>query len=300
LEGTTPSEDPQRAGRRLVLAVRPTRQLLPERDQRLELVGLEHGLDALQDRRHAVEPHARVDALRRQRCERAGTAGGAGGRVLVVLHEHEVPELEEALGVVAGPVVGSAELGPAIEVQLAAGPARSDGSRLPEVVLAAEQHDALGRDADLHPLLDCLVVRPEAEVLVASMHRDPDVLGLETEALSGQLPRERDSALLEVVADREVAEHLEEREVSQRVADVVDVSAAEALLARGEALGRGLLETLEIRLQRVHPGRGEQHGRVERRGHKRAAGEVLVTALHKEVGEGGTDLVGRHAHVGAV
>ena len=57
--------------------------------------------DALQDHRHPVEPHAGVDVARRQRRQRLG-------RVLVVLHEDEVPELEEARVLAAGKIVGAA------------------------------------------------------------------------------------------------------------------------------------------------------------------------------------------------
>ena len=55
--------------------------------------------------------------------------------------------------------------------------------------------------------------------------------GVKPKPSSDSSQAELDRALLEVVADREVAEHLEEREVPRRVADVLDVGRAEALLA---------------------------------------------------------------------
>ena len=78
------------AARARRVGARGVRQLAAERDQRRELVGLEDRLDALLDQRHAVEAQAGVDVRRRQRRERAR-------RVLVVLHEDEVPVLQEAL-----------------------------------------------------------------------------------------------------------------------------------------------------------------------------------------------------------
>ena len=63
-------QDPQRAVGREGLAVAAAGELLPQLDQRLELVGLEHRRHVLEDRRHAVEPQAGVDVLRRQRRER--------------------------------------------------------------------------------------------------------------------------------------------------------------------------------------------------------------------------------------
>ncbi len=77
-------------------------ELLAEVDQRLELVGLEHGVLVLQDRRQAVETEAGVDVAGRQRLQLV-----VG--VLVVLHEHEVPVLQEPLVLAAGQVVGRTE-----------------------------------------------------------------------------------------------------------------------------------------------------------------------------------------------
>src|SRR5262249_43374939 len=150
-------------------------------------------------------------------------------------------------------------------VELAARPARAGRAGLPEVVLAAEQHDPLVGDADRAPRLDRLVVGAEPELLVATEDGDPDVLLAEREALGGELEAELDRALLEVLADREVAEHLEEGEVPGRVADVLDVGRAEALLAGRDAPRGRLLDAEEVRLERVHARRREQDRRVERR-----------------------------------
>ena len=129
--------------------------------------------------------------------------------------------------------------------------------------------DPLARDADRQPRLDRLLVGAEAELLVALEDRDPDVVRVEAEALQRQLPRELDRALLEVVADREVAEHLEERQVARRQADLVDVRRAEALLAARQPVVRRLLAALEVRLERVHARRGEQHRRIVLGRHER-------------------------------
>ena len=106
-------QDPQRA-----LVGLAGGEVAPERHERQELVGLEDRVDALLDHGHAVEAQARVDVLGRQRGERAD-------RILVVLHEDEVPVLQEALVVAAREVVGRAPLQAAVEVELAARPARA-------------------------------------------------------------------------------------------------------------------------------------------------------------------------------
>src|SRR4029078_4871951 len=75
-------------------------------------------------------------------------------------------------------------------------------------------------------------------------------------------PGELDGPRLEVVPEREVAVHLEERAVPGGLADLVDVEGAHALLdAGGPAVRRGLLAE-EVRLEGHHPGVDEQQVRV--------------------------------------
>ena len=123
--------------------------------------------------------------------------------------------------------------GAAVEVELGARAARAGRAGLPEVLGLAEALDPLARHADLHPALDASSSAGHA--LHALEDRDPDLLGVEAEDLGRELPAEADRVVLEVVADREVAEHLEEGEVARGVADLVDVGRAEALLAAGHA-----------------------------------------------------------------
>ena len=120
-------EHPQRTCRRLVLSVPAARELLAVRDQWLERVAFEDGWNVLKDRREPLEAGAGVDVLLRQRLERT---------VLLqrVLHEDEVPELEEALVVAAGQIVRSPVVEPAVEVELRARPAGADRAGLPEVL----------------------------------------------------------------------------------------------------------------------------------------------------------------------
>ena len=114
-------------------------------------------------------------------------------RVLVVLHEDEVPVLEEALVVAAREVTrASPKSSAAIEVQLRARSARPGRAHLPEVLRARALDDPLARDAHLQPRLDGLLIRSEAELIVAGEHGDPDVLLAEAEALARQVPGEAD------------------------------------------------------------------------------------------------------------
>ncbi len=206
----------------------------------------------------------------------------------LVLHEDEVPELEVAVARL--PVAVGAELAAAVEQDLGAGAAGAGDAHVPVVVLAPEPDDAVvGQAGDLLPERDrlvVLVVDGRVEVLLVEAE---SALGL---AARDELPGELDGAFLEVVAEAEVAVHLEERAVAGRLADLLDVEGAHALLhARGARELRGLL-TEEVRLERDHAGVDEQQVRVLV--HERGARHDGVAAA-AEVREPATpDLSGFH------
>src|SRR5439155_24716341 len=97
---------------------------------------------------------------------------------------------------------------------------------------------------------------------------------------------------LEVVAEREVAEHLEEREVPVRVADVLDVAGPKHLLHGGRATIGRLGETKEERLELIHPGVREQQRGVVR--DQRGGGHDPMLPLLEEPEERLSDLAGPH------
>jgi len=114
--------------------------------------------------------------------------------------------------------------GSLVEEELRARAARAGVAHLPEVVVA-EALDPLGGDAhDVAPDLLGLVIGLE--------HRDPYPVAVDAQDLGDQLPGERDCVGLEVVAEAEVAQHLEERAVALGRAHHVDVHGPEALLDR--------------------------------------------------------------------
>ena len=142
-------------------------------------VGVEERVDVLEEHRAALEAEARVDVLLRQRRERPVVGE-------VVLHEDEVPVLEEAVAVAAGRAVGplAAVLDAAVEVELRARPARAGVGGLPEVLGARQPDDPLARDADAEPAVDRDLVLAEAELRVAREDGRPDRLRLEARAAS--------------------------------------------------------------------------------------------------------------------
>src|SRR5690606_29020511 len=103
-----------------------------------------------------------------------------------------------------------------------------------------------------------------------------------------QLPGELDGAFLEVVAEGEVAAHLEERAVPGGLADLFDVRRAHALLDAGGA-GEGRLDLAEeVGLEGHHAGRDEQQSRVVRDERRRR--DDGVPALLEEAQPAAADL----------
>ena len=100
--------------------------------------------------------------------------------------------------------------------------------------------------------------------------------------------------LLEVVAEREIAEHLEEGVVARGEADIVEVvvlaAGAHAFLRRGGALVVALFDAGEDVLELHHAGIGEHQRRIVAR-HQRRGGHFGVAVLLEEAEEGGPDVV---------
>ena len=197
------------------------------RDDLLEGVGVEVRHDALHDRGDPLEAHAGVDVLLGEGLEDASV-------LAVELREDEVPDLGVAAAGTGGLAVLLSAPAVTIEVDLAARSARpvgalGGGARGPEVVGLAVAPDA--RLGDLH------VVAPRrVGLVVVLVDGDGELRSVDLHLLSQELPRPGDGLLLEVVAEGEVAEHLEKRLVGVGLADLLDVAGSNALLGRGGAL----------------------------------------------------------------
>ncbi len=226
-------------------------------------------VDALQDGGHPFQAHAGVHVLERQRALDVEVVLGPD-RAEHVLHEDAVPDLQEAVLVRFRAAV-AAVFRAAVVVDLRAGTARPRHAHVPVVVLEPAELDAALRQADHVP--------PDAEGLgVVGQHGRPEpVLGEPEPAVSlrpgQQFPRPRDHLLLEVVAERPVAEHLEEGGMPGGLADLFDVQRAQALLHVGYPLPRGRLLAEEVGLEGLHPGDDEHQrgvfGDQAGRGHDR-------------------------------
>jgi hypothetical protein len=238
------------------------------RQQLREQVDLVVRMHVLQHRGQPLQPHAGVDTGLGQLVHH--TVFGA-----VELHEDVVPDLDVAVAVLLGAARrATRHLGTMVVEDLAARSAGAGVAHHPEVVrliagalVVADAHHPLGRQANLlDPDIECFVV--------LGIHRGPQLVGRQLEAHGQQLPREGDRILFEVVAEAEVAEHLEERVVARGVAPVLEVvvlaAGADALLRGGRARVGPLARSRGTRPELVHAGVGEQQRRVVARHHRRA------------------------------
>jgi len=126
----------------------------------------------------------------------------------------------------------------------------------PEVVVHPEADDPVVAEAgDLLPQIARSFVRRDP-FLTLEVGEDHAILR-ELQLLREKIPREDDGLLLEVIAEAEVAQHLEEGVMPRRGAHVLEVvvlaADAHALLRRGGALVRPGLPAREHILELDHP-----------------------------------------------
>ncbi len=247
-----------------------------------ELVRLEDVLDALEDGGDAFEAHACIDVGLWEIRERAvGFAPELG--------EDQVPQFAEPVAAAFGAAFikspPAANTRPEVDVDLAARAAGHVGD-FPEVLGLAQAADAVRGDADLLlPDAPCFVV-----VLVNGR---PELIRGHAEDLGDVFPAPDDGFFLEIVAKRKVAEHLEERAMAGREADLLDIDGAHALLAGGCAGEAVRCGAQEVGFELHHPGAGEEDGRVAF-GDEAVAGDAFVAFFLKELEVAFAELGRRH------
>ncbi len=217
-----------------------------------------------------------------------GNGIALSGADLVELHEDEVPELQEAVAVLVGAAGRPAEdRFPLVVEDFGAGTTRAGVAGRPEVVGGRDADDAALRQAgDLLPQIESFVV--------VVIDGDEQALLVEPEVPRHQRPGILDRGRLEVVAEREIAEHLEKRVVSGGIADIVEIvmlaAGPQTLLGRGGAAVGAFLDAGEQVLELHHPGTGEHQRRIVA-GDEWPRRDDLVSRLAEEIEKGRAGLV---------
>ena len=250
-------------------------------DQGAEQVHVVIVVHALQHGGDPLQPHAGVDG-------RLGQGDPFPGGDLLVLHEDQVPDLDEPVAVLVGGAGRSAgNVRPVIVEDLRARTAGTGVPHGPEIVRGADADDpVVGEAGDLLPQAEGLVV--------IGIDRDQELVLRQAELLVHKGPGVVDGLLLEIVPEREVPQHLEEGVVPGRVAHIVQVvvlaTGPDAFLrARGPDIGAGLGPGEDV-LERDHAGVHEQKRRIVLR-HQGCGRHDGMTASGKVVEEGGPDFV---------
>ncbi len=257
------------------------RCLLRSFDQRAKQIDIVIVVLALQHGRHALKSHAGIDRGTRK-------VDALFLRQLLILHEDEVPDLDEAVAVFLRRAGGAApDLIAVIVEDLRTGTARAGIAHRPEIIAGRNADDLFVRKpGDLLPEVEGFVVR------VIDGHQQ--ALGVETEFLGDQVPGKLDRPFLEIIAEGEIAEHLEKGMVARGIADIVEVvvlaAGADAFLRRRCRPVGALFQAREDVLELYHAGIGEHQRRVVAR-HERARRHDLVAVRLEIVEEGRPDII---------
>ncbi len=261
----------------LVGLARQLGNLLDQRQKHVVAVKVRHILHHAGD---ALQSHAGVDVLERQVIERRRAVRLRF--LAVVLRKHQIPDFQKPRTLAGREVVGPgvvAVVRSPVVVDLAARSARPVGSlhgRVggPEVLVCAEAVNVRRVQTD--------VLGPVAERLVIVLvNGHVHLRGVHVHPLRPRqkFPGPGNRLALEIIAETEVAHHLEEAQVAAGAAHVLDVAHPDALLGGGHAPALALLEAggcaHELRLERLHPRHREERGRIGGDGGVRGQAQML-------------------------
>ena len=225
-------------------------------------------IDALTDDGQTLKAHAGVDILLLE-------LGIVVVSVVVKLGEYVVPDLHIPVAVTSDRAarLAAAVFLAAVIVDLRAGTARTRAV-LPEVILLAKAENAFGRDADLimPDVPGLVVVHINRRIQSVRIKADPFRRGQE-------FPAPGNRFVLEIIAERKVAQHFKIGAVARGMAHVVDVARADALLAGADTPARRLLLPLEPGLHRRHAGVDQQNGFVVLRNQRETRQTKMILCL---------------------
>ena len=261
-----------------VLAVAEFTDLL---EHRLEHIRVVVRLLALYGTNESLEAHTGINHFLCQRLKRTVS-------LAVELHEYDVPNLDNLRMVFvhqfASGHLGFLLLATAVHMDLRARSARTRVAHLPEVVVLVAVQYMIGRQV-LCPNSRSLIVTTKTFFLAALKYGGIQVLRINLQYIHDILPRKVYCALLEVVAERPVAEHLEHcvvvRIMTNLLQIVVLAADAQTLLAvcHTRIFDRVIAE--DDTLPRVHAGVGKHQCRVILDDHRSRGYNLVTLACHK-------------------
>ncbi|MND20558.1 hypothetical protein D3C80_108910 [compost metagenome] len=188
-------------------------------NQGAEQIDVVVGVDVLQNSRDTLQTHTGIYGRLRQRLHSAVN-------LTVELHEDDVPDLNVAIAIFFCRARRSTPNVVAVIVEdLGTRTARTCVAHLPEVVRRIRRAFVVA-DADNALTWDTDFFFPDfVSFIIGFVHGNPQTLFRQVEPVftGQQFPRELDSIVFEVVAEAEVAQHLEESMVTCGVADVFQI-----------------------------------------------------------------------------
>ena len=231
-------------------------------------IHIEQGVDILADNSQSLQTHAGVDVLLCQFRIVTGT-------VVVELGENVVPNFHVAVAFAAHHAVRSAAavLLATIIIDLRAG-AAGTGTVFPEIILLAETEDMVSGNTDfLCPDIESLLIVFVDGRIQAAL--------FQANHLGQEFPAPGNGFTLEVIAEGEIAQHLKRGAMTGSLADVLNITGSDALLAGADATAGRLHFTGEVGLHGCHAGVDQQQGCIVL-GDQRETGQAqMVLALKK-------------------
>ena len=276
-------DDPQR----LALQISASGELRRRLDQLLEQIDLVVAVHPLHHRGQPLQAHAGIH-------RRLGQRGQLAVGVPVVLHEHQVPDLDVAVAVLFGRAGRATPDRLAMVVEdLGTGPAGTSIAHGPEVVALVAPAARLVADAGETRRIDADLIEPDRRGLVViRIDRDPQLLGWQTQGLGQKFPGILDRILFEIVAEAEVAQHLEKGVMTGGIAHILQIivfaAGPYATLGAGRAGIAALVPPQKHILELDHARIGEQQGRIVQ-GHEGTACHHLMAMVGKIVQKGFTN-----------
>ena len=236
---------------------------------------------ALQNGRNALETHAGIDRGLRQ-------TDPLAWRDLLELHEHKVPDFDEAIPIlIRGAWRTAGNLVAMVEKDFRARPARPRIPHGPEIVGRRNTHDfGIAQSGNFLP------ERVRLVILVIDRHHQ--TRGIETVFFGDQVPGKFDRTFLEIITEGEIAQHLEERMMPRRIADIIEIimlaARAHTFLRCRSRRVRTLLDTGKNVFKLHHAGISEHQCRIITR-NQRTGGDDLVAVPCKIIEKYGPDFV---------